>query len=148
MEPQVKRSTELVPLSREHHEALVLARRACEPHRPHAEPAQLRSHILRRWTEHFAPHFALEERVLFPALREAGALPAADEACAQHAHIRSLIEQMRGGDPDALPAWGDALREHVKWEERTLFPLAERLLDLPALAAHLDPATQDLPCSP
>lgn len=38
----VKRAPELVPLSREHHEALVLARRACEPQRMGAEPATLR----------------------------------------------------------------------------------------------------------
>jgi iron-sulfur cluster repair protein YtfE (RIC family) len=144
----VKRSTELMPLSREHHEALVLARRACEPHRPHADATQLRPHILSRWTEQFAPHFACEERVLFPALRAAGAREAADEARAQHEHIRSVIDRLRDGDLAALPAWGDAMREHVKWEERVLFPLAEQVLDLPALATRLDPVTQDLSCSP
>jgi hypothetical protein len=35
----MKRAARFVQLSGEHHEALVLARRACEPDRPGAEPA-------------------------------------------------------------------------------------------------------------
>lgn len=54
----MKRAPELAPLSREHHEALVLARRACEPGR--ADPALLREQVLRRWGEQFEPHFAAE----------------------------------------------------------------------------------------
>lgn len=144
----MKRASELVPLSREHHEALVLARRACEPGRPLADPGELRPHVLQRWTEHFGPHFECEERVLFPALRAAGAADQADEACAQHSQVRSLIEDLRRGEPGALAAWGDAMRAHVQWEERHLFPLAEKLLALPALADGLARASQDLPCTP
>jgi hemerythrin-like domain-containing protein len=143
----VKRAKELMPLSREHHEALVLARRACEPHRPQAQAAQLLPHVLRRWAEHFEPHFQREERVLFPALREAGAAAAAEEALAQHAALRALVARLQSDGAQALPAWGDALREHVQWEERQLFPLAERRLDLPTLADALADATGDLPCS-
>jgi hypothetical protein len=36
-----------------------------------------------------------------------------------------------------LPAWGAAMREHVQWEERFLFPLAESLLELPSLQRQL-----------
>jgi len=133
----VKRAPALVPLSREHHEALVLARRACEPDRPGADPAPLRLHVLRRWDEHFEPHFATEERVLLPALAAAGARDEAARALAEHAQLRSLIARLRAGEPDALAPWGAALREHVQWEERQLFPLAEKLLDLPALEAQL-----------
>jgi hypothetical protein len=60
----VKRAPELVPLSREHHEALVLAGPACEPQRPGAAPAALREHV------------QFEERELFPlAQRELDLAP-------------------------------------------------------------------------
>ena len=62
----MKRSSPLVGLSREHHEALVLARRAAgTPATSETAPGQ-REHLLRRWDEQFAPHFAIEETVLLP----------------------------------------------------------------------------------
>lgn len=131
----MKRAAELTPLSRQHHEALVLARRACEPQR---EPAdQVRAHLLRRWSEHFEPHFACEEQVLLPALVCAGAGTDAASALQQHQDLRVLVERLREGDLACLPAWGEAMRSHVQWEERQLFPLAEALLDLPCIAAGL-----------
>lgn len=134
----MKRAPALVPLSREHHEALVLARRACEPERPQATPETLRVHLLRRWDEQFAPHFAREETHLLPALEAAGEGGAAREALRQHGAVRDAVARLRAGDLGALPTWGDAMREHVKWEERQLFPLAERTLDLTSLEAGLD----------
>lgn len=134
----MKRAPALVPLSREHHEVLVLARRACEPSRPGAEPQALRLHLLQRWDEQVDAHFEREETHLLPALRAAGAAAPVLEALRQHRVLREAIARLRAGDLDALPAWGEAMREHVRWEERALFPLAERLLDLAGLQAQLD----------
>lgn len=144
----MKRAAALVPLSREHHEALVLARRACEPWRVESEPAALCAKVLRRWDALIAAHLAREETHLLPALHEAGEHAAAAEALRQHGVLREAIDLLRDGDLAALPAWGDAMREHVKWEERELFPLAERVLDLARLEAHLDtqgPLTESHP---
>ncbi len=133
----MKRSPALVPLSREHHEALVLARRACEPDRPSADPLDVRDHVLRRWTGHIESHFRLEEQALLPALAEAGAPAEAEEGLRQHEAIRRLVSELETSGTAALPAWGEAMRTHVQWEERHLFPLAERLLDLSSLAPAL-----------
>lgn len=133
----MKRSPALIPLSREHHEALVLARRACEPDRPGANPAGVRQQVLHRWSEHIEAHFRLEEQALLPALAQAGAPTEAEEGARQHRAIRRLIDELKALGTAALPAWGNAMRTHVQWEERHLFPLAERLLDLPALSPAL-----------
>lgn len=133
----MKRAPELVPLSREHHEALVLARRACEPERPQAEPEALTAHVAQRWEAQFEPHFQREEQCLLPALDAAGAGAAAADAREQHGRLRALAARLKAGDSGALPAWGTAMREHVQWEERFLFPLAERVLDLPSLQRQL-----------
>lgn len=135
----MKRAEALVPLSRQHHEALVLARRACEPERPGAEPVALREHLLERAAAHFEPHFTLEEQVLLPALVAAGAADDAAEVLRQHEDLRALMARLRAGELAALPLWGEAMMRHVKWEERTLFPRAERLLDLQRLEADLHP---------
>jgi len=141
----MKRAGALVPLSREHHEALVLARRACEPHRPDAEPAALRQQLLQRWDAQFEPHFAAEEQVLLPALEQAGSTDAAAQGRRDHARLRALVEQLRQGDLGCLPEWGAAMRAHVQWEERELFPLAERVLDLGLLQPRLQ-RTEGTPC--
>ena len=140
----MKRSSPLVGLSREHHEALVLARRAAgTPPTSETAPGQ-REHLLRRWGEQFAPHFAIEETVLLPALVAAGEAGAAAEALAQHLHLRDLVERLHDGDSTALPAWGEAMLAHVRFEERALFPLAERTLDLTSLADALSRAASPL----
>ncbi len=136
----MQRSPALLGLSREHHEALLLGRRAgsAEPHGAAAEA--LREHLLARWAAQFEPHFALEEEVLLPALTAAGCGAEASEALAQHTELRRLIECLRAGDLKALAAWGQAMQVHVRFEERQLFPLAERALDLVPLAATLNRA--------
>ena len=137
----MKRSSPLVGLSREHHEALVLARRATGTPLTSETLAAQRTHLLRRWDEQFAVHFAIEEAVLLPALVAAGEGDAAAEAFAQHAHLRRLVERLHDGELTALPAWGEAMLAHVRFEERALFPLAERTLDLTALADAMGRAT-------
>jgi len=141
----MKRSPPLVGLSREHHEALVLARRAADTP-PTSETARgQREHLLRRWDEQFAPHFRVEEAVLLPALVAAGQAGPAAEALAQHTDLTRLVERVQDGDLTALPAWGEAMLAHVRFEERALFPLAERTLDLTSLADSMSRAASPLP---
>jgi hemerythrin-like domain-containing protein len=134
----MKRDPALAGLSREHQEALVLARRAASPDPGAEDAARLVEQLLRRWDAQFEPHFAVEERVLLPALAEAGANEAVHEAQRQHDALRALTARVRAGDHAALPAWGAAMRDHVRFEERELFPLAERVLDLERLGAALN----------
>lgn len=141
----MKRSSPLLGLSREHHEALVLARRAAGSSPTGESAPGQREHLLRRWDEQFAPHFRVEEEVLLPALAAAGEAAAAAEALAQHAHLRHLVERVHDGDLTALPDWGEAMLAHVRFEERALFPLAERTLDLTSLADSLSRAASPQP---
>lgn len=129
----MKRAPELVALSREHHEALVLARRACSG----ADAVAVRQQVLNRWAQQIEPHIAVEEEVLLPALAEAGGGRAVADAMRQHGQLRAYADLLRAGDLGALPLWGDAMREHVKFEERGVFALAQELVDLSPLAAQL-----------
>jgi hemerythrin-like domain-containing protein len=133
----MKRADPLKPLSREHHEALVLARRVCSVE-PHSDAAQRQcEEVLVRWREQFEPHFEAEERALLPALCAAGETAAAARALAEHDALRRLAARLRAGDAHALAPWGEAMQAHVRFEERELFPLAEHVLDLDALAEPL-----------
>jgi hemerythrin-like domain-containing protein len=133
----MKRAAALIELSREHHEALVLARRACTAAPGSDAAVALCEQLLRRWAAQFEPHFAHEEQALLPALEAAGLADAAARVRAEHARLRALAARLRAGDLAALAPWGDAMQAHVRHEERELFPLAERTLDLDRLPRHV-----------
>ena len=137
----MKRQAALIHLSREHHDALSYARRPVAASGGPAA-AEARQHTLAFWDDCIAAHLAEEERVLLPALGAAGAQREVAVALAHHQELRILTAFLRNGDLAALAAWGEAMREHVRYEERELFPLAERRLDLPSLAFTPDSSPQ------
>lgn len=109
-----KRDARLRELSSEHHAALVWARRLRRglDRQPMAE----------RFARELEPHFTIEETILAPALREAGEHALVDRLLAEHATLRRLAAE------DAHEAFGTALHEHVRFEERELFPRCEVVL--------------------
>lgn len=79
---------------------------------------------MRAWSAVLAPHFAVEERWLAP---HAGDL--ADLLLAQHRDLAAACERVRvTEDATALAAFGRALDDHIRWEERVLFPKLESRL--------------------
>jgi hemerythrin-like domain-containing protein len=131
----VKRDPSLAPLSREHHQALFIAqklRRASEP-----EPA--RGDFLRFWAEHGRDHFRVEEEIVLPAWA-AVAEPDREmmaRVAIEHAQIRAAAQSLAQELPAAasdLNALGELLNDHVRFEERELFPLVEAALGEEGLA--------------
>lgn len=107
----MKRDARLRKLSSEHHNALVLARklrRGQEVDLPAAFAAEL------------APHFAIEEKVLLPALRQAGREDLASRTLCDHDAMRAAL-----AEPERF---ADLLEAHVRFEERELFPVCEELI--------------------
>jgi iron-sulfur cluster repair protein YtfE (RIC family) len=130
----MRRDPRLHGLSSDHHQGLLLARRhgrACVEGWPAAEAAAL---LREAFAADLAPHFAAEEEVLLPALAAAGEGALAERALAEHAAMRDLLG--RAGGPDGvepLRAFATALEAHIRFEERELFPAAERSLPIEAL---------------
>jgi hemerythrin-like domain-containing protein len=145
----VQRAEALKGLSREHHEALVLARRAIATVTdPHSAAAQdQRSHLIERWAQQFAPHFAREEQTLFPALKRTGHSEPVAVARMQHDALHELVKRLRQGDALALAPWGDAMDAHVRFEERTLFPLAQTVFEPSELTDVMKPSASRLSSS-
>jgi hypothetical protein len=142
----MKRSAAIASLSRDHHEALVVAqklRRATD-----ATAVEARAAFLDYWTGHGRLHFRLEEELLFPAYAGHGDPhdPLLLRALGEHAMIRHRAEALAAAptvDPRALEQLGTELAAHVRLEERDLFPLIERAIpscELDALGRALDTA--------
>lgn len=128
----MKRDPRLRGLSSQHHQALVLARALIQ------EPLDWSlEHGLafgERFDVELEPHFRIEDEVLLPALRRAGAVALAERTHIDHAFLRETVLAARRGDRVAARAFGERLGEHVRFEERELFPACEALLSDEVLA--------------
>lgn len=142
----MKRDPALTGLSHDHHDALFAAlklKRATEE-----TAAAAREALATYWEGHGRAHFRLEEEVLFPAYARHG--DPYDELIARalcdHVAIRQMVAAV-SEDPQAPPerlhALGELMSEHVRLEERQLFPKIEQALpgaELAALGAALQEA--------
>ncbi|HET6720832.1 MAG TPA: hemerythrin domain-containing protein [Rhodocyclaceae bacterium] len=132
----MKRNDSLLKLSREHHGALVLAKRAqgFGPTRSDAADAFM-AQLVATFAGELEPHFQDEENTLLPALQAAGENALVERTLAEHAELRGLIDAIAQRDLAALPRFGSALAAHVRFEERELFPAAENILPPETLSA-------------
>jgi hypothetical protein len=138
----LKRHAALVPLSRDHHFALMHAlslRRAAEAPLGHP-PGTLATAeaFLAFWGDELVGHMADEEEALLPFLGDV----AADLALrlrAEHEDLRLGVALLRqaiadGVDPrPRLREIGDLLHDHVRFEERVFFERVQEGLPEPAL---------------
>lgn len=125
----MKRSAGLSGLARDHHAALVLAR---EAQRAATDCAALVARLRAAHAAALEPHFDIEERLLLPALEAAGEGAAAARTRAEHEALRAALAALDAADPATLRHYGELLQAHVRYEDRELFGLAERVL-APAL---------------
>lgn len=123
--PPKKRDPALQPLSREHFNALCRARDLCNAPDASARRAAL-DKLVRAWSAEIAGHFDDEERLLLPLIRDCAARR---RLLDEHAELKRMAAaaQLVGPDPD--PEWvkrlGQLLHDHIRWEERELFPSVE-----------------------
>lgn len=140
----MKRHPDLVEFSDDHHQRLVNAFRLRKTASGEGDdPADAARAFLEFWREDTRVHFRKEEEVLLPVVaRHGGDLLEAEpvaEMLVQHARIRGLAMQIRdevGRDdvqPNTLRELGEQLEDHIRLEEREVFPLIEEALPETAL---------------
>ncbi len=130
----MKRHPALVPLSRDHHHALVIARAL---RRATADTAaEAARTFLAHWEAEERLHFRLEEEVLLPAYAADGdpSHPVVVRVLRDHMLIRRDADRVAAHAAlEQLHELGDRLAAHVELEEQELFPLIERTLPEPEL---------------
>ena len=133
----MKRDDALVRLSHDHQHGLAAAlalRRATA-----GEADAARSAFLDFWRSEGSTHFRLEEEILLPGF--ARHCDARSEAVARvlldHVELRSralAIEADSEPPLELLHSTGELLADHIRHEERVLFPLIEQALPQAELA--------------
>src|SRR4051812_8411611 len=136
----MKRHPALVALSQEHHHGLALALRCRKQSLGQLKP--MGAEGLRARAKEFRDffstnlirHFRAEEEIIFPLLNggtpEAGSM--IQELLADHERIRSTETALGSetGLAKLLFDAGDLLERHIRREERELFPLVEKRLEM------------------
>jgi iron-sulfur cluster repair protein YtfE (RIC family) len=131
----MKRHPALAGLSRDHHHALVVARKLRR-----ADDATLATAVhafLDHWRAEERRHFRLEEEVLLPAFAAHGdpEHPVVARVLVDHVVIRRDARLLqRAPVLPAARALGERLAAHVHLEERELFERIERTMPESALA--------------
>ena len=131
----MKRSPQLAALSRDHHQALEAALRLRRATDETLEAAV--EHLGSFWSRQGERHFVIEERLVLPALpaEEAEWAEATGRVREEHAEIRARAASLADASSvGAARELGELLAAHVRFEERTLFPLVEQRLSPRALA--------------
>ncbi len=136
----MKRHPALEQLSRDHHHALVVAQRLKRADEATAQEA--RDVFLAYWSDDGRHHFREEEDVLLPACAEFMDVeqPLVAKVLTDHIQIRHLAHQLEAQHPPLtiLHDLGGRLEQHIRREERELFPLIEQSLPNQELARLVD----------
>jgi len=145
------RDKNLIPLSRQHHQALALCVRLDRAVRSgEVDLEAWQAEIQQQFESKIGLHFTAEENVLFPAAAGFPALqPLIEQLLTEHAILRAYFARagVRELDLQSLEDFGQKLAEHIRKEERQLFEGMQRVItseQMDALGAALDEALKDV----
>ena len=131
----MKRIEELRDLSDDHHQGLVLARRA-----KRASSSNDESVINAVWKEiedkfitELEPHFQIEETYLVPEMKSESNKPMLKKFYSDHERLRAFFKPNSARTAKDLQSFGLLLEQHIRFEERELFQEAQRVLSEDAL---------------
>lgn len=118
MSQPIKRHIALQPLSRDHHLGLLLCWKISKGFAANIDPARMKKYADWFYQNHLIPHFADEEKYIFPILGDEHEL--IKKALAEHRRLRRLFED----DSDVIKSLRyieEELEQHIRFEERILF---------------------------
>ena len=115
----LKRHKALQPLSREHHHGLLLSWKIRSGFSKNIETERIKTYADWFFENHLIPHFEMEEKYLFSILEEDNDL--VKRAMAEHRRLKRLFTD----EKDVLKSLHkieEELEQHIRFEERILFP--------------------------
>jgi hemerythrin-like domain-containing protein len=125
----LKRSKNLVWLSRDHHEGLLIVWKIRQGIRYETSISRISDYIVVVFSKELEPHFLEEENLLFTNLAEDDTLRLTAEQ--HHAALREKIKELKTDteiNVQHFHSFADLLEVHIRFEERILFPHLERAI--------------------
>jgi len=141
----IKRSKELAPLSREHHDGLLFSWKIKQGLANGTPISTLVNYTRWFWSNHIKPHFKDEEKVLVKYLPNDD--PLVQQMIREHAQIRNIIISL-DKEPEAstLQLLAEFINNHIRFEERQLFAYAEQVLTPEQLNEIFNELPSELHC--
>ncbi|WP_276134282.1 hemerythrin domain-containing protein [Polluticoccus soli] len=128
----IKRSKELVPLSKDHHDGLLLCWKIRQGLKNKVDTERIVAYVLCFYENDLATHFEQEEELVFSLL--AADDPMKLEAIKQHRTLNGIYKSLKhqAGNTEEkllLNQFEQELNGHIRFEERELFPYIEKMSD-------------------
>ena len=124
----IKRNENIVKLSQDHHASLMFCWKLRQGVKYNVAVQRMIKYIQYFWEHHFSIHFKEEEEFLFASLKDDKIQKAIDD----HQKIKTFINEINitGAESplNIILELADMVDEHVRYEERILFPHLEKAL--------------------
>jgi hemerythrin-like domain-containing protein len=143
----IKRTEQLAPLSRDHHDGLLFAWKIRQGLNNGTDIKTIALFIQWFWENDLHEHFRKEEQILAACLPkdEPSVLRMIDE----HHNIEALIHINESiADAALLLQLADAVTAHIRFEERELFPYAEKTIPVEKLDLIYEQLSKEKPFCP
>ncbi|MBV4357522.1 hemerythrin domain-containing protein [Pinibacter aurantiacus] len=121
----IKRSEHLIRLSREHHSGLLFCWKIRQGLKKNADTERIKKYVEYFWHHDLADHFREEEDILFALMKDDDKVK---KAFREHVEIKAQIDSItKSAAPETsrLVDLVDAVDNHIRYEERELFPYLE-----------------------
>ena len=128
----MKRHVQLQPLSRQHHNGLLMAMLISKGIKKNASLDVMGDFISYGWRDELKEHFEMEESVLIPALEKKSFDPAlTSQLLEEHRQLRLIVQKAIDHFATAkdITAFASLLEKHIRFEEKIYFPRAEETLN-------------------
>jgi len=132
----MKRNTNLQTLSRDHHHGLLLAWKIRQGLKFSADLQIIADYIAYFSATALFPHFEEEEKQILTYLADDDSLK--HRTLKDHENISGLIHQLASAkeiEPALLLKIAECVEQHIRFEERELFPYLEKLLNASQFSA-------------
>lgn len=121
----IKRSRQLSPLSRDHHQGLLLGWKIRQGIKNGTDKNIIAGYVKWFWINDLEEHFRQEEEILAPYLKGNDMIRRMFE---EHERIKTMIHDDQLVNEDSLNQLATMVNDHIRFEERELFPLAEKMI--------------------
>ncbi|MDE3183350.1 MAG: hemerythrin domain-containing protein [Bacteroidota bacterium] len=126
----LKRNANIVKLSKDHHAGLLFCWKIRQGVKYHIETDRMIKYVKYFWEHHFAKHFKEEEDFLFAPVQD----NEVQKALEDHQKIKIFVDKIAISgmerEEGVLLELADTVDDHIRYEERVLFPhLQEKLSD-------------------
>ena len=131
----IKRNENILKLSKEHHFSLLFCWKIRQGLKARTDSSRIIKYVQYFKTNFLLPHFSEEEIFLFSALND----KPVERAIEQHKEIKNLLDELsnsaENNSTKQLEKLANLVDEHVRYEERELFPHIEKTLTYEQLEA-------------